>query len=299
MSMAASAGEVTARLDAIGFDVGTYHISIYRALLLAVTLVAVFVAGRMAEALSSRMFGRMHRLDATQQLLGQKLFNIAAWILLVLAGVDFLGINLTALAVFSGAFGLAIGFGLQKTFGNLISGIILLMDRSIKPGDVVAVGTGVDKVVGQVSRIGIRAVSVVTRDKIEFLIPNEQLMTSTVENWSYSSHDVRVRVPVPVAYGSDLALAEKLILTAAQSLPRVLDRREPQVWLAKFGANAVLFEVQIWIDDPEDGLGNLRSDMLKAIWENFKASGVEIPFPQQDVRIKEWPSPPPRIGPES
>ena len=299
MSMAASAGEVTAQLDAIGFDVGTYHISIYRALLLGVTLIAVFVAGRMAEALSSRMFRRMHRLDATQQLLGQKLFNIAAWILLVLAGVDFLGINLTALAVFSGAFGLAIGFGLQKTFGNLISGIILLMDRSIKPGDVVAVGTGLDKVVGQVSRIGIRAVSVVTRDKIEFLIPNEQLMTSTVENWSYSSHDVRVRVPVPVAYGSDLALAEKLILAAAQSLPRVLDRREPQVWLAKFGESAVLFEVQIWIDDPEDGLGNLRSDLLKAIWENFKASGVEIPFPQQDVRIKEWPSPPPRLGAES
>ena len=297
--MAASAGEVTAQLDAIGFDVGTYHISIYRALLLGVTLIAVFVAGRMAEALSSRMFGRMHRLDATQQLLGQKLFNIAAWILLVLAGVDFLGINLTALAVFSGAFGLAIGFGLQKTFGNLISGIILLMDRSIKPGDVVAVGTGADKVVGQVSRIGIRAVSVVTRDKIEFLIPNEQLMTSTVENWSYSSHDVRVRVPVPVAYGSDLALAEKLILAAAQSLPRVLDRREPQVWLAKFGENAVLFEVQIWIDDPEDGLGNLRSDLLKAIWEKFKASGVEIPFPQQDVRIKEWPSQPPRLGAES
>ena len=124
-------------------------------------------------------------------------------------------------------------------------------------------------------------------------------MTSTVENWSYSSHDVRVRVPVPVAYGSDLALAEKLILAAAHSLPRVLDRREPEVWLAKFGENAVLFEVQIWIDDPEDGLGNLRSDLLKAIWENFKASGVEIPFPQQDVRIKEWPSPPPRLGAES
>ena len=299
MTVASSAGEVMAQLDAIGFDVGTYHISIYRALLLVVTLIAVLVFGRLAEALSSRMFSRMHRLDATQQLLGQKLFNIAAWILLVLAGIDFLGISLTALAVFSGALGLAIGFGLQKTFGNLISGIILLMDRSIKPGDVVAVGTGADKVVGQVSRIGIRAVSVVTRDKIEFLIPNEQLMTSTVENWSYSSHDVRVRVPVPVAYGSDLALAERLILAAAQSLPRVLDRREPQVWLAEFGENAVLFEVQIWIDDPEDGLGNLRSDLLKAIWEKFKVSGVEIPFPQQDVRIKEWPSPLPSFGQES
>ena len=299
MSVASSAGEVIAQLDAIGFDVGTYHVSIYRTLLIVVTLIGVFLLGRLAEALSSRTFSRMHRLDATQQLLGQKLFNIAAWILLVLVGIDFLGINLTALAVFSGAFGLAVGFGLQKTFGNLISGIILLMDRSIKPGDVIAVGAGADKVVGQVSKIGIRAVSVVTRDKIEFLIPNEQLMTSTVENWSFSSHDVRVRVPIPVAYGSDLVLAERLILSAAQGIPRVLDRREPQVWLNSFGDNAILFEVQIWIEDPEDGLGNLRSDLLKAIWENFKVSGVEIPLPQTDIRIKEWPAGLQPGGPES
>ncbi len=277
MSVASSAGEVIAQLDAIGFDVGSYHLSIYRALLLIVTLIAVFVLGRLAEAVSSRIFSRMHRLDATQQLLGQKLFNIAAWILLALAGIDFLGISLTALAVFSGAFGLAIGFGLQKTFGNLISGIILLMDRSIKPGDVIAVGTGSDKMVGQVSKIGIRAVSVVTRDQIEFLIPNEQLMTSTVENWSYSSHDVRVRVPVPVAYSADLVLAERLMLEAAQALPRVLTRRAPQVWLSSFGEHAVLFDVRVWIEDPQDGLGKLRSDLLKAIWARFQAHGVEIP----------------------
>ena len=298
MSAASNAGEVIAQLDAIGFDIGTYHVSLYRGLLLVVTVVGVFVLGRLAERLSGRLFKRLHRLDATQQLLGQKLFNIAAWIVLALVGIDFLGINLTALAVFSGAFGLAVGFGLQKTFGNLISGIILLMDRSIKPGDVIAVGQGSDKVVGQVTKIGIRAVSVVTRDKIEFLIPNEQLMTSTVENWSYSSHDVRVRVPIPVAYGSDLALAEALILKAAQGVPRVLERRQPQVWLTGFGDNAILFEVQIWIDDPEDGLGNLRSDLLKSIWEAFKVSGVEIPFKQSDIRIKEWPSQQQSSGPE-
>jgi small-conductance mechanosensitive channel len=299
MSIASSAGEVIAQLDAIGFDIGTYHISLYRALLIVVTLVAVFAFGLLAQAFSVRFFTRMHRLDPAQQLLGQKLFNIAAWILLALAGIDFLGISLTALAVFSGAFGLAIGFGLQKTFGNLISGIILLMDRSIKPGDVIAVGTGADKMVGQVSKIGIRAVSVVTRDKIEFLIPNEVLMTSTVENWSYSSRDVRVKVPVPVAYGSDLVLAEKLLLEAAMELPRALKRKEPQAWLASFGDNAILFEVQVWIDDPEDGVGNLRSDLLKSIWRKFRVSGVEIPFPQTDIRIKEWPEKPARPGAES
>ncbi|MFM5930009.1 MAG: mechanosensitive ion channel family protein, partial [Novosphingobium sp.] len=258
-------------------------------LLIVVTGIAVFVFGRLAEALSARFFARLHRLDPAQQLLGQKLFNIAAWIILLLAGIDFLGISLTALAVFSGAFGLAIGFGLQKTFGNLISGIILLMDRSIKPGDVIAVGTGSDKTVGQVNRIGIRAVSVTTRDKIEFLIPNELLMTNQVENWSFSSRDVRVKVPIGVAYGTDIALVEKVLLEAANSLDRVLERHPPQVWLHGFGANAIEFEVQLWIDDPEEGLGNLRSDLLKAVWRDFARHGIEVPFAQHDVHIREWP----------
>ena len=278
MSASARASQIIAQLDSYGFDIGTYHVSLYRALLIAFTVAAVIFFGRLAGVFSHRLFGRIDRLDAAQQLLGEKLFNIAAWVVLAIFGIDFLGISLTALTVFSGAFGLAIGFGLQKTFGNLISGLILLMDRSIKPGDVIAVGAGTDKTVGQVSKIGIRAVSVITRDKIEYLIPNEQLMTSTVENWSYSSHDVRVRVPVPVAYGSDLVLVERLLLTAAKSLPRVLSRREPQVWLNSFGDHAIQFEVRVWIDDPEDGLGSLRSDLLKKIWASFQANQVRIPF---------------------
>jgi small-conductance mechanosensitive channel len=185
--------------------------------------------------------------------------------------------------------GLAIGFGLQKTFGNLISGIILLMDRSIKPGDVFAVGTGSDKTVGQVNRIGIRAVSVITRDRIEYLIPNELLMTSQVENWSFSSRDVRVKVPVGVAYGSDLELVEKLLLEEANKLPRVLGRRTPEVWLQEFGESSVVFEVQLWIEDPEEGLGNLRSDLLKGVWKSFKANRIELPFAQRDLHVKAWP----------
>ena len=299
MSVASRAGEVIAQLDAIGFDVGSYHISLYRALLIVVTLIAVFAFGRLAEAFSRRTFSRIHRLDPAQQLLGQKLFNIVAWTVVVLAGIEFLGISLTALTVFSGAFGLAIGFGLQKTFGNLISGIILLMDRSIKPGDVIAVGTGAEKVVGQVSRIGIRAVSVVTRDKIEFLIPNEQLMTSTVENWSYSSRDVRVKAPVPVAYGSDLALAEALMLEAAREHPRVMPKPLPQVWLASFGEKAIVFEVRMWIEDPEDGVGNLRSDLLKAVWRKFSANGIQVAFDPQYAAAKAAPDSAAEAPPQS
>ena len=289
MSVASSFGEVIAQLDAIGFDVGTYHISLYRALLIVVTVVAVFALGRLAASFSGRFFGRMHRLDPAQQLLGQKLFNIAAWIILTLAGIEFLGISLTALTVFSGAFGLAVGFGLQKTLGNLIAGIILLMDGSIKPGDVIGINDGKDKTIGQVKKIGIRAVSITTRDEKEYLIPNEILMTTQVENWSYSSRDVRVKVPISVAYGTDLDLAERLMLQAAAACPRVLESPGSSVWLNAFGDNGIEFEMQLWIRDPEEGIGNLRSDVLKRVWHLFRDHGVEIPYPQREITVKAWP----------
>jgi small-conductance mechanosensitive channel len=283
---------VTAILDGIGFDVGDYRVSVYRALLVIFAVVAVYIAGRLGNFLIQRFFRRLARLDATQQVLGEKLVGILLWLGLILVAIDFLGINFTTLTVFSGALGLAVGFGLQKTFGNLISGIILLMDRSIKPGDVIAVNDGTTRTVGQVNRIGIRAVSVITRDRIEYLIPNELLMTSQVENWSFSSRDVRVKVPVGVAYGSDMELVERLLLEAANSLPRVIERRPPEVWLQAFGENAVIFEVQLWIEDPEEGLGNLRSDLLKAVLRRFHDHGIRFPYPQRDIHVKAWPSSP-------
>ncbi|WP_374528064.1 mechanosensitive ion channel family protein [Novosphingobium sp.] len=276
-------------LDSFGFDVGDYRISIYRALLIVAVGAGVLVSGWFINMFVKRMFRRMTRLDGAEQLLGEKLVGIVVWLGLILIGIDILGISLTALTVFSGAIGLAVGFGLQKTFGNLISGIILLMDRSIKPGDVIAVGDGTTRTFGQVNRIGIRAVSVITRDQIEYIIPNELLMTSQVENWSFSSRDVRIRVPVGVAYSSDIELVERLLLEAARELPRLRNLLEPTVWVTGFGPNAIDFEVQVWIDDPEVGIGDLRSDLLKLILKKFRANGVEIPFPQQDVHIRDWP----------
>jgi small-conductance mechanosensitive channel len=284
--------ELLAQLDRIGFDVGEYHISLLGGFKVLTVASAVLVTGWFLNLLARRLFRRMRRLDQTQQLLGEKLVGIAVWIVLFLIAIDFLGISLTALTVFSGAFGLAIGFGLQKTFGNLISGIIMLMDRSIKPGDVIAVGSGTDKTVGQVNRIGIRAVSVTTRDEIEYLIPNELLMTSTVENWSFSTRDVRLKVPVGIAYGSDIELAERLMLEAAREHPRVHPDPAPSVWLHSFGDSAIQFEIQLWIDDPEAGVGNVRSDVLKRIWVLFNEHGVHLPYPQRDLHIKEWPGKP-------
>ena len=196
-----------------------------------------------------------------------------------------MGIDLTALAFFSGAFGLAIGFGFQKTFGNLISGIILLMDRSIKPGDVIVVGESF----GWVEKIGIRAVSVVTRDGKEHLIPNENLMTQEVENWSFSDKNVRVRIPVGVSYDSDMVQVQDLMLQAAKESPRVLDEPKPNVWMTEYGDSSVNFEVLVWISDPESGVGNVRSDVLNRLWWLFQEAGVQIPFPQRDLNVKHWP----------
>lgn len=284
--------ELSRKLDEIGFDVGAYRISVYRGLLMLVVIVGVIVLGRLAGMVTRRLLRRMSRLDATQQVLGEKLIGIVVWLVLILAGIDFLGISLTALTVFSGTLGLAIGFGLQKTFGNLISGIILLMDGSIKPGDVIAVGDQKTRTVGQVNRIGIRAVSVITRDKVEFLIPNEVLMTTQVENWSFSSRDVRVKIPVSVAYCSDVDLVERVLIEEAAKLDRVLGHNPPAVWMNALGENGIEFEVQLWIDDPEEGLGSLRSDFLKAVWRRFREHGIEVPYPQRDLRIKEWPERP-------
>ncbi len=281
--------QTIATLDRIGFDIGTHRISVWSALLVAIVVVGIIIAARLGSRIAKRVFARMTRLDAAQQVLGEKLVSIGVWTLAVFIGIDVLGIDLTALAVFSGAFGLAIGFGLQKTFGNLISGIILLMDRSIKPGDVIAVNDGTGATIGQVKKIGIRAVSVITREKKEYLIPNEILMTTQVENWSYSSRDVRIRVPVIVSAATDLHLAERLMLEAARSSRRVLPEPSPSVWLTDFSGGTLKLEIQIWIQDPEEGLGNVRSDILKKLWALFGENGIAIPPPQQDVNVKGLP----------
>jgi small-conductance mechanosensitive channel len=272
---------VIATLDSWGFTVADTRISVWTVLMALLVIAAALILARLATRIACWLLGRITRFDNTQRLLAQKLVSIAIWIATALLAIDILGIDLTALAVFSGAFGLAIGFGLQKTFGNLISGIILLMDRSIKPGDVIAVNDGVSNTVGQVKKIGIRAVSVTTRDKKEYLIPNENLMINQVENWSYSSREVRIRVPVTVAPTSDLELAEKLMIEAAHASPRVLDTPPPTVWLMEFAKAGVAFEIRVWIDDPEEGIASVRSDILKRLWKLFQQDGVELPDPAQ------------------
>jgi small-conductance mechanosensitive channel len=289
--------DVFATLDAIGVDIGNTRLSLWSALVVFVVVFGIFLFARMGSKAAKKVFARMTPLDPAQRLLGEKLVSVAVWALAILIGIDVLGIDLTALAVFSGALGLAMGFGLQRTFGNLIAGIILLMDRSIKPGDVIAVSdTSGRESVGQIRKIGIRAISVVTRDRKEYLIPNENLMVNQVENWSYSSRDVRVKAPVRVSYKADLALAETLMLQATRSVARVLENPAPNALLMAFGSSAIEFEIRFWISDPEEGLSNVRSEVLKEVWRLFRENDIAIPFPQNDLRIKEWPQPPDLAG---
>jgi small-conductance mechanosensitive channel len=273
-------------LNKIGFDAGATRISLLTILQVLITAAALYAVVKLLNRIVSHSIRRSTGFDPTQQLLAQKLSAVAIVTVAFFIGIDLVGIDLTALAVFSGAFGLAIGFGLQKTFGNLIAGIILLMDRSIKPGDVIVVGESF----GHVTKIGVRAVSIVTRDGKEHLIPNENLMTQEVENWSYSSRDVRVHIPVGIAYDCDLPKAQQLMIEAAKASSRVLQLPEPRVWLRAFGESSVDHEILVWISDPEAGVGNVQSEILNRLWLSFKENGITIPFPQRDIRIKEMPT---------
>ena len=276
---------ITQTLDRVGFSAGEHRFSLLTIIQILITVVAIYAVVKLVNRVLGHTIRHASGFDATQQLLAQKLASVAVIVVAFFIGIDLIGIDLTALAVFSGAFGLAVGFGFQKTFGNLIAGIILLMDRSIKPGDVIVVGDSF----GHVTKIGVRAVSIVTRDGKEHLIPNENLMTQEVENWSYSSRNVRVHIPVGIAYDCNLPLAQQLMIQAAKESKRVLQAPEPRVWLRAFGESSVEHEILVWIADPEAGVGNVQSEILNRVWVLFKENAIAIPFPQRDIRIKEWP----------
>ncbi|MGB3469498.1 MAG: mechanosensitive ion channel domain-containing protein [Erythrobacter sp.] len=286
-SQSETSAAVVESLDSWALVIGSFRISVFDVLFVVAILLMVITAAWFATRIARNLLRRVTRFDGAQQLLAEKLTTILIWTLAFFITVDLVGIDLTALAFFGGAFGLAIGFGLQKTFGNLISGILLLLDKSIKPGDVISVTDAAgNEAVGQIRKIGIRAISVITRDQTEHLIPNENLMVNQVVNWSYSSRDVRVKAPVGVSYDSDLKLVEKLLYKAVDETPRVLKTPKPRVNIMEFGDNSVNFDVRFWIEDPEGGLANIRSDVYMRIWELFKEHDVEIPFPQRDLHLR-------------
>lgn len=275
-------GLITGLLDDIAFKVGKLRISLLTvvrgALVLAVML---WAAGALSRLVENRL-GRSTNLTPSVQVLFAKVARIALFSLAFVVALRAVGIDLTGLALFSGAIGLGLGFGLQKVVSNLVSGLILLIDRSVKPGDVIAIGN----TYGWVNQMGARYASVITRDGIEHLIPNEELITQRVENWSHSSDLVRLKVPIGVSYETDVPKAIALCIEAAQDTRRVLDVPKPACLLRGFGESAVNLELRFWISDVPNGIANIESEVLLKVWEKFRANGVEIPFPQRELHVK-------------
>ncbi|KEO88174.1 mechanosensitive ion channel protein [Erythrobacter sp. JL475] len=286
-SQSETLAEVVDALDKWALTFGDIRVSLFDVLLVVATIALVITVAWTLTRVARKLLRNVSHFDEAQKVLAEKLVTVLIWTLAFFIAVDMVGIDLTALAFFGGAFGLAIGFGLQKTFGNLISGILLLLDKSIKPGDVISVTDQAgNEAVGQIRKIGIRAISVITRDQTEHLIPNENLMVNQVVNWSYSSKDVRVKAPVGVSYDSDLDLVTELLYKAVEDTPRVLPFPKPRVNLMGFGDNSVDFEIRFWIQDPEGGLANIRSDVYMRMWQLFKENGIEIPYPQRDLHLR-------------
>jgi small-conductance mechanosensitive channel len=222
-------------------------------------------------------------LSSAVQILLSRLGSIFLFSASVVLVLTYLGLDLTVFALFSGALGLGLGFGLQKVFANLVSGFILLADKSIKPGDVIQLG---DKY-GWINFLGSRYISVITRNGTEHLIPNENLITGEVINWSYSQNLVRLKLPVGVAYGSNLEQARDLMLESAGDTKRVLKDPKPSFRLMGFGDNAVNVELRVWINDPQQGIHSAKSEILWGIWRRFQEHGIEIPYPQRDIHLKD------------
>jgi small-conductance mechanosensitive channel len=271
-----------ALLDSVAIQFGAVRISLLTVTKSVFALaVLLWLATVLSETLESRLRHSPNLTPSVQVLFG-KLLKFSLITVAVLAAISTTGLDLTALAVFGGALGVGIGLGLQRVVANLFSGLILLLDKSIKPGDVVAVaGT-----YGWVNTLGGRYVSVVTRDGIEHLIPNEEFITTRVENWTHSDSQIRLKIPVGVHYGSDVERALEICVECAKELPRVLKEPAPVCQLRSFGDNAVELELRLWIGDPMNGINNIRSDVLRRIWHAFHAEGIELPYPQRDLHLR-------------
>ncbi len=241
----------------------------------------LWLSANLTRVLEKR-FARLPNLAPSTQVLFGKLFHITFITVAFLIALNMVGIDLTALAVFTGALGVGLGFGLQKVVSNFVSGIILLMEKSVKPGDVIAV----DDSYGWVQSLGARYVSVLTRDGIEHIIPNEDFITQKVENWSFSNNDLRLKMDVGVSYNSDVELALQLCLEAVKEQDRVKNKDLAVCFLKGFGDSAVNLELRFWIDDPAEGCDNVKSKVYLSIWHKFKKHGIEIPYPQRDLHLR-------------
>ncbi|WP_269584665.1 mechanosensitive ion channel family protein [Roseibium sp. Sym1] len=269
-------------LDSLALPLGEMRLSLLLVLKAALVLIATIwvavIVGRYFEE-------QVQRSDELTPSIRVLVGKVAKFGLVVLAGMIALssvGIDLSAFTVFSGAIGLGIGFGLQKVISNFISGIIILLDKSIKPGDTISL----EGTFGWIRELRARFVSVVTRDGREYLIPNEDFITHRVINWSFSDDLVRLDVNFGVSYDADPHEVSRLAIEAASSVGRVESNRRPVCWLTGFGDSSLDFVLRFWIHDPQQGLTNIRGKVLLALWDTFKENNIAIPYPHREIIMK-------------
>ncbi|TCM67848.1 mechanosensitive ion channel domain-containing protein [Rhizobium sp. BK068] len=270
-------------LDGVAVNLGAARLSmllVLKAIVLSAALVWLAV---LIGSMSSHWIQNSADLTPSLKVLISKLIKISLIGLAIAVALSATGIDLTALTIFSGAVGVGIGFGLQKVVSNFISGIIILLDKSIKPGDTITLG----ETFGAIRDLRSRFVSVITRDGKEYLIPNEDFISQQVVNWSFSSEYVRIEVDFGTSYDSDPHEVARIAAEAAKTIPRVASAHaQPVCWMTAFGSSSLDFKLRFWISDPSNGLTNVRGQVLMALWDAFKAAGISIPFPHREIIMK-------------
>ncbi|AXI48377.1 mechanosensitive ion channel protein [Sulfitobacter sp. SK012] len=273
--------EIASFLDGLALEVGNFRMSVLTLLTALIVIGALFIAAGLISKTTAVKIRQNDDISPSMQVLAVKGLQVAVYGMAFFMGVKAVGIDLTGLAVLSGALGVGLGFGLQKVVSNLFSGVIILLDKSIKPGDVISLGD----TFGWIQTLGARYASVVTRDGREYLIPNEDLITGQVVNWSHSDDFVRLDIYFGTAYCDDPHRVRKLAIEAATSVARVLSFKAPVCHIVGFGDSSVDYILRFWIKDPTGGLTNIRGNVYLALWDAFKENGISIPFPQREVKV--------------
>ncbi|AYH45096.1 mechanosensitive ion channel protein MscS [Azoarcus sp. DN11] len=273
--------EVIDALERVSFRVGSQKLSLWTLLqgagMVVVTLlIALWVAGALERRLSAAP-----GLDDSMRLVLMRVAKALLIVIAVLVALPMVGIDLTTLSVFGGALGVGLGFGLQKIAANYISGFIILLDRSLRIGNLISVGSER----GIVTQINTRYTVLRAGSGVESLVPNETLISSVVQNETYSDTRIVVPINIQVGYDTDLERAMAILVEAARTHPRVIGDPAPKAFLVAFGESGIDLRLAVWIADPQEGTLGVISHINLEVWRRFRAERIEIPFPQREVRV--------------
>lgn len=268
--------------------IGSTRISAYDVLkAIYATVILIWITNFISN-FGEKRIQRLRWINPSNRELLNKGFQIILYFIAFLIGLRILGINLTALAVFSGAFGIGIGFGLQKITSNFISGLILLLEKAVRIGDLIELSDGT---IGFLRHTNARYTLVETPDGRDIMIPNEDFITNRVTNWTYNNNFGRVDLIVSVAYSSDIEKAQTLILEAAKEHPRCIAEPKPACFLQQFGDSGINLQLFFWVADVTEGRMEPKSDVMLSILKKFKQHHIEMPLPQREIMVKTLPSP--------